>query len=56
MTYNIYLKKEIQNEICYYLSNINKKILDVTIDFNKQIATKGSYSIPLSNVLLIEEE
>ncbi len=54
MAFEIYLKKEMGNEISYYV-NVGKMFTVATLDINYGLLKKGSYQIPLSHILFIKE-
>ena len=55
MTFIITIKKEIQNEVSTYLEDVTKQITVTTLNISDGLLKKGSYYIPVSHILFIEE-
>lgn len=56
MPFEIYIKKEIANEISQIVEEVNRdKIVVATLDITYGLLTKGNYKIPLNHILFIKE-
>jgi len=55
MSFKIYIKKEIQNEISLYIDQISKVITVNSLNIQNGLLIKGSYQIPINDILFIEE-
>lgn len=55
MAFEIYIKKEIQNEIAIYIDDVNKKITLQNLNISDGLLTAGSYKIPVEHILFIKE-
>lgn len=54
MTFDIYLKKDIGNEISYRVA-VGKKFNVATVSIQDGLLKKGSYYIPVDHILFIKE-
>lgn len=55
MSFEIYLKKEIGNEIGYILGEGFKTVTVSTLDISDGLLKKGSYYVPVEHILFIKE-
>lgn len=55
MSFVIYLKKEIQNEISTYISEVSKIITVSNLNISDGLLKKGNYYIPIEHILFIKE-
>lgn len=55
MSFEIYLKKEIQNEISQYVHDINKCVKVPNCTITNGYVKISNYWVPLSNILFIKE-
>jgi len=55
MTFEVHLKKEAGNELSYILGMGIKSFNVSTLDISGGLLTKGSYRIPVDNILFIKE-
>jgi hypothetical protein len=55
MSFIIYVKKEIGNNISRYLNIPIKQFTTETLDISNGLLTKGAYKIPIEHILFIEE-
>lgn len=55
MTFEIYLKKDIGNQIREFVPNVEKIISVDSLEINNGLLKKGSYYIPIEHILFIKE-
>jgi len=55
MAFEIYLRKELQNEIANYIDTISKKITVNTLSIQEGMLIKNPYRIPIEHILFIKE-
>lgn len=54
MTFEIYLKKELGNDIAQYV-DVGKMFAVTTLNITDGLLKKGAYQIPIEHVLFIKE-
>ena len=55
MPFDVYLKKDIGNQISFIIGNSVKKFSVSNIEISSGLLKKGSYQIPVEHILFIEE-
>lgn len=55
MAFEIYLKKEIGNQIGELFTELPKKITVTTLTISDGLLKKGNYQIPIEHILVIKE-
>lgn len=55
MSFDVYLKKDVSNEIANKLNEIPDKITVSSLTIVNGLLQKGNYYIPIGNILFIKE-